>query len=158
MKLIKILASTAVLSSFTATASAQDVSTYGNIGVEVVDFFGTSGNIVGRFGIDLHKNFALEGEGSFGVLESDEGFKLGHKGASYARFKAPVSDQVEAFARVGYFTSKAEGETADGLAVGAGIEFFPLEDKKHSVRAEYTNLNVNANAANVFSIAYGIRF
>ena len=48
MKLIKIIATTSALCAFATTAAAQDGNAYGNVGVELLDFEGTSWNVVGR--------------------------------------------------------------------------------------------------------------
>jgi len=158
MKIINFLATTSAICAFAATASAQDNSAYGNLGVEVLDFQGASYNVVGRVGYDFQTYFAVEGEGSVGVIEDGDDFKLDYKVAGFARGKVPFGEQFEGFARVGYYYADSEFGDADGLAFGGGIEYFFSPDKRHSVRLDYTNLDGDGGSADTYAIAYGIRF
>ena len=74
MKLIQILAATSALAAFAGTAAAQDSGVYGNAGIEILDFQGASGNIVGRIGYDLNQYFSVEGEASVGVIDDNDDF------------------------------------------------------------------------------------
>ena len=106
MKLVKTLGATVALMSFVGAAQAQDSGVYGNIGVEGLDFEGTSGNIVGRIGYDFAnsgsdfgKYFAVEGEGAVGVIDDNDDFKIDYRIAGYGRLKAPIGENVEVFGR-----------------------------------------------------------
>ena len=158
MKIIKIIATTSVLCAFATTAAAQDDKAYGTLGVELLDVQGTSWNVVGRVGYDLHEYFAVEGEGSVGVIEDSDDFKIDYKIGGFVRGKYPLGEQFEVFARIGYFYADSEFGDVDDIAFGGGIEYFFNSEKKHSVRLDYTNLEGGNNNADVFSVVYGIRF
>ena len=158
MKLIKIIATTSALCAFATTAAAQDGNAYGNVGVELLDIQGTSWNVVGRVGYDLHEYFAVEGEGSVGVIEDSDDFKLDYKIAGFVRGKYPLGEQFEVFARVGYYYADSDIGDGDDIAFGGGIEYFFNSEKRHSVRLDYTNLEGDGGSADVFSVVYGIRF
>ena len=159
MKFIKILAATSALCAFAGTAAAQDKSAYGNLGVEILDFQGASGNIVGRVGYDLSTYFAVEGEASVGVIEDDDDFKLDYKIAGFGRVKAPIGDQFEIFGRIGYYYADSDFGDIDDIAFGGGVEYFLKPSKTNSIRLDYTSLEGgNGSSADVYSLAYGVRF
>lgn len=156
MKIMKITACVAALLASATVAQAQDVNPYVNIGVEGLDFEGMSGNVVARVGADISTYFAVEGEGSFGLLEDNDDFKIDYKLAGYGKVQYPVSDQVKLFVRAGYYTVEADIGEADGLALGGGLEYMFTE--KDGVRFDYTNLDDDGGSANTYSVVYSRRF
>lgn len=156
MKIMKLTACVATLLAGTGVAQAQDITPYVNIGVEGLDFEGMSGNIVARVGADIHTYFGVEGEGSIGVLEDNDDFKIDSKFAGYGKLQFPASDQVKLFIRAGYYTVKADLGEADGLAFGGGLEYM-LNDRD-GIRFDYTNLDDDGGSANTYSLVYSRRF
>lgn len=158
MKLITIMAASSALLAFAGTAAAQDNGAYGHIGVEALDYDGASGNIVGRVGYDFAQYFGVEGEGSVGVMDDNDDFKIDYKVAGFVRAKAPIGEQFEVFSRVGYYHVDSELGDADGLAFGGGLEYFLNPSKKDSLRLDYTHLEARIGNADVYAITYGRRF
>lgn len=156
MKIVKLTACVVSLLASTGIAQAQDITPYVNIGVEGLDFEGMSGNVVARVGADISQYFAVEGEGSVGLLEDNDDFKIDYKLAGYGRLQYPVSDQVKLFVRAGYYTVEADIGEADGLALGGGLEYMFTD--RDGIRLDYTNLDDDGGSANTYSIAYSRRF
>jgi len=156
MKIMKLTACIATLLAGTGIAEAQDITPYVNIGAEGLDFEGMSGNVVARVGADISTYFAVEGEGSFGVLEDNDDFKIDYKLAGYGRLQYPVSEQVRVFVRAGYYTVEADLGEADGLALGGGLEY--MFTQRDGIRFDYTNLDDDGGSADTYSIAYSRRF
>jgi hypothetical protein len=182
---MKVMLSAAVAAAalFAAgAASAQMAPLYGSIGyshygAEVDGDELNLGAITGRIGARLHPNFAIEGEGSFGVRDEEEtsgGFTaslgLNHQVLGYAVGFIPVSPNAELFGRIGYGVtdiefelkgpgiseSASESEGTIGLGVG-GQYFF---DGLNGVRAEYTRYDFQDDGGDIdsVSISYVRRF
>ena len=167
MKFIKaILAATAV-TTFAASAQAQDTSVYINAGVQTFEF--DTYNIVGRLGYNFSENFGVEGEGSVGVSGQDEtetrfGVDTEWSLGGYLVGRYPVSDQFDLFARAGYVAVRLEVEgfgdtdniTADGFAVGGGIQY--NFDEQNGVRLGYTYNDGDGLEADVIDLVYVRKF
>jgi len=156
LKVLRITACIATLLAGTGIAQAQDITPYVNIGVEGLDFEGMSGNVVARVGADISKYFGVEGEGSFGVLDDNDDFKIDYKLAGYGKLQFPASEQVNIFVRAGYYTVEADLGEANGLALGGGLEYMFTE--RDGVRFDYTNLDDDGGSANTYSLVYSRRF
>lgn len=171
MKFLKLALATAAIASFASTASAQDSGVYTNIGVDAYEFDAYAIGV--KLGYDVNEYFAVEGQGAFGVVDDKETiggteFKAGVDYAigAFGVLKAPLSPQVDIFARAGYQLTEisASGGGAnvsgnfDGIAVGAGLQY--LFNGVNGVRAEYTYLDLpdDAGNGNVFSVSYVHKF
>ncbi len=107
--------------------------------------------LTGRFGYRMHPNFAIEGEGSFGI-EGDTADALGtpvdvdldDQFGVYGVGFLPISNNFELLGRLGYATIDAEGSFGgfsagvddDGMAVGLGAQW--AFSRNFGVRGEYT--------------------
>ncbi|HEX8569494.1 MAG TPA: porin family protein [Caulobacteraceae bacterium] len=163
MKIMLSAAAAAAALFAAGAASAQVAPLYGSIGythygAEVDGEELDLGAITGRIGTRFHPNFAVEGEGSFGVRDHEESaggltlsVGLNHQVIGYAVGFLPVSPAAELFARIGYGVtdieaeitgpgfSGSESESEGTLALGAGGQFF--FDGVNGVRAEYTRFD-----------------
>lgn len=156
LKILKITACVATIMAASSVAHAQDITPYVNVGAEGLDFEGMSGNIVARVGADISQYFGVEGEGSVGVLEDNDDFKIDYKIAGYGKVQFPATDQVNIFARVGYYKVEADLGEADGMAYGGGLEY--LFTDRDGVRFDYTKLDDTGGSADTYSIVYSRRF
>jgi len=156
LKILKITACIAATLASAGIAQAQDITPYVNIGVEGLDFEGMSGNVIARVGADISQYFGVEGEGSFGLLEDNDDFKIDYKLAGYGKLQFPATEQLNIFVRAGYYTVEADLGEADGLALGGGIEY--MLNERDGIRFDYTNLDDDGGSADTYSIVYSRRF
>ncbi|HEV2082446.1 MAG TPA: porin family protein [Brevundimonas sp.] len=168
------VAATALFAAPAAMAQvAQPV--YGSVAYSHLDADdGDLGAIYGRVGYQFSPNFAIEGEGSFGV--KDETFDLGggvegrveHKydAAAYAVGILPVSPNFEVFARGGYGTTRLKAsaaglsstENAESWNYGVGANYY--FDGQNGIRADWTRRDFrdDAGEADVWSLGYVRKF
>lgn len=158
MKLTKILVSAVALTAMAGAAQAQDAGPYVNVGVEGLDFFGVSGNAIGRIGTTFTDYFGVEGELRVGVLEDNDEFKIDFGAAGYGIAKFPVSEQFDIFGRVGYHYTEAGDADVDGIAFGGGVQFNFGPDAKNGIRLDYTNLDGDGGSADTYAITYARKF
>lgn len=152
------------------TANAQDIDCYWNIGVSVnkLDYATVSTGLVKnsikientllnlKIGAKVNKNFAIEGEGSFGL--SDDKFstisiKTKSNLGAYAVGILPIGEKASVLGRVGYNYRWAEEKGLtnklkhnDGtLAFGVGAQY--MFDDKNGIRGDYTHFNKGDNAS-----------
>jgi len=167
MKFLKAALAATALTAFAASAQAQDSNVYINAGVQTFEF--DTYNVVGRVGYNFTENFGIEGEGSIGVVGEDEtetrfGVDTKWSLGGFLVARAPVTEQVDLFARAGYTTVNIEvegfGETedvnADGFGIGGGIQY--NFDAQNGVRLGYTYVDGDGLEADVIDLVYVRKF
>ena len=111
-----------------------------------------SGGITGRVGVNFGPNFAVEGEGSFGV-KGDSGTELDSEIGVFAVGKLPVNPSLDVFGRVG--VSRIETSPfgdEDGLAYGAGAQWnLTAQD---GIRGDWTRHDYDAGDVDAYSLSY----
>jgi outer membrane immunogenic protein len=163
-----ILAAAAATALFAVPAIAQaQAQVYGNIGyasVAVEDADVTLGLIQGRLGIQMTPNFAIEGEAGFGISDdtiAGVDIEMKYEVGAYIVGKAPISENFDIFARLGYVSYEVEAsaggvtatDSGSDAAYGVGVQgFFTPND---GIRADWTSY---AGDADVWSISYVRRF
>ena len=161
---VATLAATAVA----APASAQGVVT-GSIGYSAHDTDDANlGGITGRLGW-RQGWFGVEGEVTGGVTDDTVAgakVKLDHSFAGYGVLNAPMTDNFDLFARVGYGQTKVEASSAgvsasgteNSFNYGVGAQYFL--DGKNGVRGDYTREDFQHGGpdADVWSLSYVRRF
>ncbi|MGQ0533206.1 MAG: outer membrane beta-barrel protein [Caulobacteraceae bacterium] len=100
------------------------------------------GGVTGRLGYRMNPNFAVEGEGTFGVSD-DDGVELNHALGAYAVGILPIgSSGFSAHGRVGYQTVEVDTPLGDadddGLAYGVGLGWQATQ--RIGVRADFTRM------------------
>lgn len=100
------------------------------------------GGVTGRLGYRMNPNFAVEGEGTFGV-DDDAGVELNHALGAYAVGILPIgSSGFEAHGRLGYQTVELDTPLGDadedGLAYGVGVGW--AATNSIGIRADYTRM------------------
>ncbi len=153
LKLALAAASMLVAPAF-MTANAQQSNVYVSGGYTYFDGDGGAelGGITGRVGINLAPNFAVEGEGSFGVSD-DSGTELDSELGIFAVGKLPISPQLELIGRVG--ASRIEtspGGEFDGLAYGAGAQWNLTS--VDGIRGDWTRHDYDEGEVDAFSLSY----
>lgn len=156
---------------------AQTVSNpqfYGTAGYTAFDTDnGDLGAVTGRIGARLAPNFAVEGEGSFGVRDDDFSIagvngKVEHEydAAVYGVGILPVSPSFELFGRLGYGTTKIKAEAgaasveADGESFNYGLGANYFIDAQNGIRADWTrrDFREDAGEADTYAVSYVRRF
>lgn len=175
MKALMIAASAAAMAFAASAAQAQEGGMYGSIGYAATDRDDANLSAVqGRFGVKLHPNFGIEGEGAIGIGDEDIGpdttVKLDHQLAAYGVGFVPLTPQFEVLGRLGYGNTKisvdspfGEGDAdANSWNYGAGAQFWFTGND--AVRADWTRHNFDdeddAEDADldVWSVSYVRRF
>src|SRR6185436_14318068 len=110
-----------------AAPTAAHAQAYVGAGYTHFDFdAGDAGALTGRLGYKFNRNFAAEGEASFGINDDDD-VDLNHNLGVYAVGILPVSDAFDLHARVGYQTSEVDTPLGDadddGLGYGVGAQW-----------------------------------
>ncbi|MFZ5670097.1 MAG: porin family protein [Pseudomonadota bacterium] len=164
MKSLVIAAASAALSLAALPAVSQAQEVYGTIGYAGVDADGADlGAIQGRLGYKFNRYIGVEGEAAFGVSGGNVGavdVDLKHEFGAFVVGTAPVSDQFDLFARVGYTGSEFDtslGDVSDdGFAYGVGGQFnFTAKD---GLRLDWTHHDYDIGDADVWSIGYARKF
>lgn len=156
--------------------SAFEPAPYATIGYASFDAKDSGvniGAITGRAGVQLHPNFAAEGELSFGVQDDDVremgvdvNIKHRFDVAAYGVAILPLGESAQLFARLGFGHTEIEG-SAQGVSVsmdgkswnyGVGGQYFI--DGKNGVRADWTrrDFTEDQGKVDVYSISYVRRF
>ena len=156
-----ILAAAAAVAAIAAAApAAAQVS--GSVGwtrfdAEVADLDAVTGRVGWAAG-----PVGIEAEGSFGVGD-DNGVELNHDVAAYAKVQAPMGENLNLFARVGYGTTEVESSRLGGfeledesLRYGAGAEFF--FDGVNGVRGDWTRYDFDDAEIDTWSVSFVRRF
>ena len=162
---------------FAVPAMAQTVSNpqwYGTGGYTHLDADGADlGAITGRVGARLSPNFAVEGEGSFGVRDDD--VRVGpvntkgehqYDAAVYGVGVLPVSPNFELFGRLGYGTTKVKASAAgvsasdDGESFNYGLGGNYFIDAQNGLRADWTRRDFRdgGGEADTYGLSYVRRF
>lgn len=115
------------------------------------------GGLTGRLGYRFSPNFAVEGEGTFGV-DDDEGVELNHALGAYAMGILPFgSSGLSAHGRIGYQTVEVDTPLGDadddGLAYGVGLGWNITE--RVGLRADYTRMEADEDTD---AISLGAQF
>lgn len=164
-------ASIAALALTAMPAQAGEGQGYGNLGVIMYDIDAGAFGIVARGGYDISQNFAIEAEGSLGVIKDKETIgtvevKTGvdFSAGAFAVAKAPISENMEIFARGGYYFANAEARSGsvaadvdlDGLAFGGGLQ---LNMKNNNgIRFEYTRYDEDGGGFDSVAVSYVKKF
>lgn len=171
------------LTLIAAPAFAQDQSpdVYVNLGYSVAQLSfeevlvpGDSydfdiGSATARVGVNLHPNFAVEGEASIGV--DDDTQRIGMTdvtienewdAAIYGVGIVPLGEQFKIFARVGFGHTEARvssggfGLSADGNSWNYGVGAQFMIDDKNGFRADWTRRDFTEDGGEID--AYGVSF
>jgi outer membrane immunogenic protein len=167
MKAILATAAAAAAIAMAAPATAQ-TQVDASVGYSHVDAGDANlGAVTGRVGVRSGW-FGAEGEVSFGVGDDDVGaakVNLDNQWAIYGKAIAPVSENFDVFARVGYGESRIETKLAGVTAkntdqswnYGVGAEWF--FDPNNGVRADYTRHDFDeTDEADVWALSYVRKF
>ena len=153
MKFLKIALVATAVSTFAASAQAQDSNVYINAGVQTLEFETVS--LVGRLGYNFSEYFGVEGEGAFGVSESD-GIENTYNLGAFLTARYPVSDSFDFFGRLGYEAIRLEDdfdeETFDGFAFGGGLQY--NFGDANGVRVGYTGVATAGTVASLLDVSY----
>ena len=154
----------AISTAFAASAHAADAAPgwTGELGAAVAHTSDSSAkvnltSVIARGGYQFNQTWAVEGEASFGVGDDSDGgvkFHQEYEVGAFVSASAPVSDNVQLLARVGYAQSKIKGsiggfsatDTVNGAAAGLGLKFFPT-GSANGVRVDYTHYFFNHDSA-----------
>ena len=166
MKAILATAAAATVIAMAAPAAAQVDASLGYSLADTGD--ANLGAVTGRVGFRAGW-LGAEGEASFGAGSDNVGaakVKLDNQWAIYGKAIAPVADNFDVFARVGYGESRIETKLAgvtskntdNSVNYGVGAEWF--FDPNNGVRADYTRHDFDeaADDANVWSLSYVRKF
>ncbi len=156
MKLkLALAAATMLVAPAYLTANAQQSSgVYVSGGYTHFDGDGGAelGGVTGRVGVNLTPNFAIEGEGTFGVKE-DSGTELDSALGAYVVGKLPINPQFDLFGRVGVARIETSpGGDEDGLAYGAGAQWNLTS--QDGIRGDWTRNDFDAGNVDAFSLSY----
>ncbi len=151
---IALAAASMLIAPAFMTAQAQSTGVYVSGGYTQFDGDGgaTLGGITGRVGVNLSPNFAIEGEGSFGVKD-DGGTELDSEFGAFVVGKLPVSPQFDIFGRVGVARIETSpGGDEDGLAYGVGAQWnlTPVD----GIRGDWTRHDYDAGNVDAYSLSY----
>ena len=169
-----LLTTVAATLAIAAPALAQDY--YGGVSyssTSVDDVDADIGSVTGRFGAKFNPYFGVEGEASFGVKDetvSVAGVNVDvepqYDAAVYGVVSAPISPNLEVFARGGYGTTEVDvsaaglSETANGESWNYGVGANYFFDGVNGVRADWTRKDFedDGGEADVWSLGYVRRF
>lgn len=155
MKLKLALAAASILvAPALMSAQAQTSGVYVSGGYTHFDGDGGAelGGITGRVGVNFGQNFAVEGEGTFGVKD-DGGTELDSEIGVFAVGKLPINPSFELLGRVG--VSRIETSPygdQDGLAYGAGAQWNLTS--ADGIRGDWTRHDYDAGDVDAFSLSY----
>jgi outer membrane immunogenic protein len=154
LKLALAAASMLIAPAFMTATAQQSSGVYVSGGYTHFDGDGGAelGGITGRVGVNLTPNFAIEGEGTFGVSD-DSGTELDSELGAFVVGKLPINPQFDVFGRVG--VSRIEispGGEFDGLAYGAGAQWNLTS--QDGIRGDWTRHDYDEGEVDAFSLSY----
>jgi len=156
----KIALSAAVaVAALIAVPSMASAQVYAGAGYTHFDYDGGElGGVTGRLGYRFNPNFAVEGEGTFGV-EDDAGVELEHNLGAYAVAILPVANNFDIHGRVGYQRSEFDTPlgSADDDGVGYGVGATWRATPGFGIRGDFTRLDGDAEA-DTFSLGGVVNF
>lgn len=162
--MIAAAAAAAALTVVAAPVASQAQEVYGTVGyanVEADD--ATVGAIQGRLGYKFNPYVGVEGEAAFGVsgdTVSGIDVDLQHEVGAFVVGFAPVTPNIDLFARVGYTSSTFETSLGDvdgdGVAYGLGGQYHFTD--KDGVRLDWTRHDYDGAEADVWALAYTRKF
>ena len=143
-----------------AAPTAANAEWYAGAAYTQFDFdAGEADAITGRLGYKLNPNFAVEGEGSFGISDDDE-VDLNHNLGAYAVGILPVTDAFDLHARVGYQISEVDTPLGDadddGLGYGVGATF--NLSPSFGIRADWTRMDGDEGDDDAISLGGVVSF
>ena len=153
LKLALAAASMLVAPAF-MSAQAQTSNVYVSGGYTQFEGDGGAslGGITGRVGVGFGPNFAVEGEGSFGVAD-DNGTELDSEIGVFAVGKLPINPSFDIFGRVGVARIETSpGGDDDGLAYGAGAQWNLTS--QDGIRGDWTRHDYDAGEVDAYSLSY----
>jgi outer membrane immunogenic protein len=159
MKKFSILAAVAAV-ALMAAPTVANAEWYAGAAYTQFDFDGGEVDAAtGRLGYKFHPNFALEGEGSFGVSDDDD-IELNHNVGAYAVGILPLGESIELHGRVGYQQTEVDtplGDAdADGLGYGAGATWNVTP--AFGIRGDWTRIEGDDEEADAISLGGVLRF
>lgn len=125
-----------------------------------------TGTVNGRIGYQITPNFAVEGEGGFGVNDDKvNGVTVKNRGTlgAFAVASAPVAERLSLIGRAGYVHQWGEAKTGavkvkddDGsFAVGVGGQY--MLDDANGIRVDYTRYT-EGKGSNGYAVSYVRKF
>jgi outer membrane immunogenic protein len=153
LKLALAAASMLVAPAF-MSAQAQTTGVYVSGGYTHFDGDGGAelGGVTGRLGVNFGPNFAVEGEGTFGVKD-DGGTELDNELGVFAVGKLPINPQFELLGRVGVSRIETSpGGDFDGLAYGAGAQWNLTS--QDGIRGDWTRHDYDEGDTDAYSLSY----
>lgn len=175
--MLRTLVSASAIALAAASASFADSGDFtwsaGYSAIEVSDSGQSAdvGAVTFRGGYEFTRYFGFEGQLDVGVGDdtivvaaTPVDVELNYAASLFGIARAPVSENINLFARAGYtaadFEASAPGVTVtsdtDGWAYGVGAEMF--FDARNGFRAGYTHHDFDSSDADVWSISYVRRF
>ena len=166
---MKAILATAAAVSVIAMAAPAAAQVDASLGYSLTDAGDANlGAVTGRVGFRAGW-LGAEGEASLGAGSDDVGaakVKLDSQWAVYGKAIAPVAENFDVFARVGYGESRVQTKLAgveskntdDSVNYGVGAEWF--FDPNNGVRADYTrhDFGKGGEDANVWGLSYVRKF
>lgn len=168
MKMKLMTAALAAAALATPGVASAETGAYGSLGYTNFDFDQVNLDAVtGRLGYQFHKNFAVEGEASFGIGEDTVGavnVELDNALGIYGVGILPVAPNFDLFGRIGYGSVEATASVAgfsgsgdgDGFGFGAGGQY--MFTPTFGVRGEYTRLEGDDVEGDTFSVSGVVKF
>jgi hypothetical protein len=143
-----------------AAPTAAHADWYAGAGYTQYEFDdGDVGGITGRLGYRFNPNFAVEGEGSFGV-EDDDAVELSHAVGAYGVASLPITSQLAVHGRLGYQMVEVDTPLGDadddGIGYGGGVSWNFTNG--FGVRADYTRLEGDEGEADTWSLSGIVNF
>jgi hypothetical protein len=118
------------------------------------------GGLTGRLGYRFNPNFAVEGEGTFGVNDGDDA-ELNHAVGLYGVAAVPFGNGFDVHGRLGYNQIDLERDAAPdlddgGLSYGGGVGYRFAGG--FGVQADWTRTETDEDDADAISIGGSVLF
>ena len=158
---MKLKFSAAVIAALLLAPAAMPASAQVYINVAYGDFSFNNpdrspGALTGRVGYDVNRYFAVEGEGSFGIIKDNSIYELNSEFGAFVLGKLPLyEDKFHVYGRIGYTTIDETDFEDDGFAFGIGGQY---NWGKHGMRLDWTRHDHDAGEVDSFSLGYAYTF